>query len=362
MLGLSGSVAFFIVRSALNPLPAIDPSSVGGQIRMVNPRFTGRDADGTPYEITAQAAERPDAAADVTELTAPQLKFSDPDAPSAVVDATRGLFDQAAQTLDLLNGVSFRTDNGYEFESEHARAYVEDGRVVGDRMIMGAGPLGSIQAQGFEILDGGDKVIFSGDVKARLYPDRPETAPTSDVPGATLAPDALMPSSQAAPPVEEEGSDAAAPQAQISRQGGPIDITADAAEFVSPEDVVRWIGRVHVRQGDAELRSDRMDVFFAEDDEGGRSQEIVRIVADGSVIYTTPAQTARGDHGVYTVADEKIHLTGRVRLIEGADVLCVSELVIQPRLGRADAIGDGSGNDPECPGRARAVIRSSESP
>ncbi len=153
---------------------------------------------------------------------------------------------------------------------------------------------------------------------------------------------------------------AAPAQAQISRQGGPIDITADSTEFVSSENVNRWIGRVHVRQGDAELKADRMDVYFRGGD-GGQSREIERIVAEGSVIYNNPFETARGDRGVYTAADEKIRLTGRVRLIRGPDVFCGEELVIQPRLGQFEAVGGGSRtDDPLCPGRVRGVISSSD--
>jgi lipopolysaccharide export system protein LptA len=150
---------------------------------------------------------------------------------------------------------------------------------------------------------------------------------------------------------------AAAPaQAQyISRQGGPIDITADSTEFVSSENVNRWVGKVHVKQGDAELKADRMDVYFTGSNTGTR--EIERIVADGSVIYNTPLQTARGDHGIYTASNEQILLTGRVRLIKGPDVFCGQEVVIQPRAGQAKAVGGTT--DPMCP-RVRGIISSSE--
>jgi lipopolysaccharide export system protein LptA len=152
---------------------------------------------------------------------------------------------------------------------------------------------------------------------------------------------------------------AAAPaHAQISRQGGPIDITADSTEFVSSQNVNRWIGRVHVRQGDAELRADRMDVYFSGGSDG-EAREIDRIVAEGSVIYNNPFETARGDHGVYLASEEKIRLTGSVRLIRGPDVFCGQELVIQPRIGQFQAVGRADSDDPLCSGRVRGVISSS---
>jgi lipopolysaccharide transport protein LptA len=149
-------------------------------------------------------------------------------------------------------------------------------------------------------------------------------------------------------------------QARISEQGGDIDIRADA--FRVAENVWHTVGRVHVRQGDAELRADRMDVYFAKGESSPSQENIVRIVAEGSVIYNNPSLTARGDAGVYTVEDEQIRLTGRVRLIRGQDVFCGSELVFQPESGRSEFIGGGSAtSDPECPGRVRGVISSSES-
>jgi lipopolysaccharide export system protein LptC len=229
ILGLGGSVAFFIAGSALNPHTQIETTMTGGQIRAVNPRITGRDKGGTPYVITAQSAERPETTADVTELVSPRLDFSSSgvDAPASIVEAARGVFDQAKRTLDLLNGVRFRTDNGYRFESEHARVFVDEGRVVGDRMIMGAGPLGSIQAQSFEIQNSGDRVVFTGNVVARLYPDRPATAATEGLPGATLSPDGLI-----APPTSS-----ATPQGAPAPSGANPALDKPAAPHSDPNEV-----------------------------------------------------------------------------------------------------------------------------
>lgn len=172
MAGIAGTVGFLVVSNALRPAVAIEPASPDGIVRMVNPRFTGRDSGGKPYVISAQTAERPEPAAVATELAFPRLEFSGEESPAALVVADRGVYDEAARTLDLYNGVRFRTDNGYAFETEHARVYIDDGRVVGERLISGEGPLGSLRAQSFEISDGGDKVAFRENVVARLYPER----------------------------------------------------------------------------------------------------------------------------------------------------------------------------------------------
>lgn len=144
-------------------------------------------------------------------------------------------------------------------------------------------------------------------------------------------------------------------QAQLGQQGSPIGWTADRVEMVDAENLIRLAGRVNVRQGDARLAADEMNIFLKPAAAGG-NREIDRIEAEGSVVYVTPLETARGDRGVYVAAEEKIWLTGRVRVIRGADVFCSRELVIQPRLNQFEAVGGGSADDPLCAGRVRGVI------
>jgi lipopolysaccharide export system protein LptA len=144
--------------------------------------------------------------------------------------------------------------------------------------------------------------------------------------------------------------------AQLGGGDGPISWGADNVEMVDGQNLIRLAGRVNVRQGNARLAADEMSIFLAPAVEGqGRTAE--RIEAAGSVVYITPLETARGDTGVYIAAEDKIWLTGRVRLIRGEDAFCGRELVIRPTLGQFEAVGGGaSAEDPLCAGRVRGVI------
>ncbi len=135
--------------------------------------------------------------------------------------------------------------------------------------------------------------------------------------------------------------------AQIGQQRGPIDITADSTEFVDRDRMARWVGRVDVRQGDARLLADRLDVYFAEGPDG-QPGEVVRLVADGSVAYITPEETARGDRGVYSIDTDQIVLTGNVTLLRGRDTLVGHELIVEPSVGRSRLVSTDE--------RVRAVI------
>jgi lipopolysaccharide export system protein LptA len=145
---------------------------------------------------------------------------------------------------------------------------------------------------------------------------------------------------------------AAPASAQIGKQGGPIDITADATEFVEADNLLRWTGKVDARQGDARLLADRMDVYFLGGADDGPG-DIDRIVAAGAVAYITPEEVARGDRGVYTAANDTIELCGNVTLVRGQNTSRGECLTVQPSVGRA-RLTAGTGN--ASAGRVRAIL------
>jgi lipopolysaccharide export system protein LptC len=155
--------------------PQAEPEAVSTDVRMINPRYTGRDQALTPYTVTADVAiRRRGAAPGVTDLEAPRLNYDFLNATSdaSQVLAETGRYDQPNRTLDLFSDVNLSTPEGYSFRSEHARIYLQEERVVGEEPVAGAGPMGSIRADRYEIREGGNHIIFEGNVRARLIQDR----------------------------------------------------------------------------------------------------------------------------------------------------------------------------------------------
>lgn len=149
----------------------VEPVVVGEDARMINPRFTGRDEGGTPYIVTADAAvRRRGDEAHITELEGPRLDY-DLIAAGAGTDgvlAQIGIFDSEARTLDLNADVRFTTRSGYEFLADHARIYLAEDRVQGNSPVEGDGPMGTIRSDSYEILDGGERVVFTGNVRTHI--------------------------------------------------------------------------------------------------------------------------------------------------------------------------------------------------
>jgi lipopolysaccharide export system protein LptC len=158
---------------------AVSTEAVSTDVRMVNPRITGRDENLTPYALTADVAvRRRDNASGLTELERPRLDydFLNTAANASEVLAQTGTFDPETRILDLYSDVNLNTDNGYSFASQHARIFLREERVTGEMPVTGSGPVGTITADRYEIHEGGNRVIFEGNVHARIVQDR--TAPS----------------------------------------------------------------------------------------------------------------------------------------------------------------------------------------
>lgn len=154
---------------------ADSPAAPDGEAeRIINPRFTGRDQDGTPYIVTADAAIRRAGEAAVTDLERPRLDYAliaaaGPDASEVLAEA--GAFDAERRVLSLQRDVSLRTRSGYAFATSAAELHLAEARVSGDQPVSGEAPWGRIRAGGFAIFDEGARVQFTNGVRTRIFVD-----------------------------------------------------------------------------------------------------------------------------------------------------------------------------------------------
>lgn len=182
MSGAIAIVVLLVVQLVLSSFGGerTGPETVSSEGRMTNPRFTGRDESLTPYAITADVAIRREGAAPgVTELVRPRLDYDFLAGDTSRVLAETGLYDLPNRTLDLFSSVNLNTPEGYSFASEHARIHLREERVTGEQPVEGTGPMGTIRADRYEIRDGGDHIVFEGNVRARLIQSRTAAVPVS---------------------------------------------------------------------------------------------------------------------------------------------------------------------------------------
>ena len=144
--------------------------------------------------------------------------------------------------------------------------------------------------------------------------------------------------------------------AQIGDSSQPLDIEADHVDVYDAERRIVWTGNVNALQGTSSIRADRIEVFFDGEGNGtgdgmaGGWGDINRIVASDNVFYITPSQRARGNRGVYLLAEETVTLTGEVVITQGENVITANRFVTNLATGNSTFGSEGDGE------RVRSVI------
>ncbi|MEX0753476.1 MAG: LptA/OstA family protein [Xanthobacteraceae bacterium] len=122
-------------------------------------------------------------------------------------------------------------------------------------------------------------------------------------------------------------------------RGQPVQIEAATLEVRDKDKVATFSGNVHVIQGDTDMRSRTLVVFYEEDASvktgaraaqpgpGGTSQ-IKRLEAKGDVVVTQKDQTATGDRGIFDMRANTVTLIGNVIISQGQNVLRGERLTV----------------------------------
>jgi len=132
------------------------------ELRMMNPRYAGTDRDGRPYVITAAVGRQVPQRDDVMALDLPVANLKTHSGADVVVTAKSGVYQTKSQFLDLFGDVTMTHENGTKFVTSSGRFDSANNAAEGHDPIEGHGPQGDITAQGFQIIDKGDIVIFTG--------------------------------------------------------------------------------------------------------------------------------------------------------------------------------------------------------
>ena len=139
----------------------------GGQ-RVVNARFTGVDSENRPFSVTADAVVQD--ADDGVKLTQPKADVTLASNSWVAIAAPHGTFWRKPGILNLVGGVDLFHDDGYEFQTEEARIDFRIGAASGETPVKGQGPFGTVNAEGFSIVESGNHIIFKGKSRLVIFP------------------------------------------------------------------------------------------------------------------------------------------------------------------------------------------------
>ena len=160
--GLATSVAYSTFKS--------QPQQAAGRdepIRLVTPRFVGRDDKGRPFVLTAESATRDRLDYQRVVLVKPALVLDEGGPDEMRINGAQGIFHEQNSKLELSGGVRM-ADTKNAFATAASLFDAKTGEVIGSGPIQGAGGLGEINAKSYGVYDKGDRMVFKGGVRTRL--------------------------------------------------------------------------------------------------------------------------------------------------------------------------------------------------
>jgi len=150
----------------------IDPST------LVNPRFHGVDNKDQPYTLIAISAAEVVGDSDQVDLDQPQGDLRLSSGQWVALRGNSGLYSKSDRTLDLDGDVMLYRDDGFEFHTQGALVDLETNSASGSLPVQGQGPDGTIESDaGFEMVNGGQVVFFTGQSRLVLEQGRGRVAP-----------------------------------------------------------------------------------------------------------------------------------------------------------------------------------------
>lgn len=143
-------------------------------LTMLNARFEGIDDTDRPYTVTADIATQSENDKDLVTLERPKADITLADGAWLVLTAKSGEYHRETQVLDLTGAVNLFHDKGFELRTEAARILLDEGMAEGAQPVQGQSNIGTIEAEGFRVLDRGARIFFLGRSKMVFLPKAQE--------------------------------------------------------------------------------------------------------------------------------------------------------------------------------------------
>ena len=155
-------------------------------------RYRSVDERGRPYTITAVSADQ--ISPERVDLSMPKGDLTLENGTWLMLQSRQGIYMQRAKQLDLSQDVTLYRDDGMTVRTETASIDLHDGAAAGADPVHVEGPIGTLDAAGFALMDKGDQIQF-GPGRAVM------NASSHDGPAVPPPPADTIPSAPPAPPV-----------------------------------------------------------------------------------------------------------------------------------------------------------------
>ncbi len=128
--------------------------------RLLDAQYHGVDERGRPFTVTASIAQQ--VSPERINLTIPKGDITLENGSWLMVQSKLGVFMQQANQLDLSRDVTLYRDDGLTLTTSSASVDLKNGAAASSAPTHAEGPFGTLDAQGFTVLDKGTTVQFTG--------------------------------------------------------------------------------------------------------------------------------------------------------------------------------------------------------
>ena len=141
-----------------------------GKLVMQNPVMSGQGSDARPYSMRAARAIQDLTTPDVIALEEIVADLPVADGDKAVLNATSGIYDRAAQTLVFDQAFTVTSESGMKAELQSADIDLEAGNLTTSEPVSISSTEASVVAQSMKMQDKGRVIIFQDKVRMTINP------------------------------------------------------------------------------------------------------------------------------------------------------------------------------------------------
>lgn len=291
-------------------------------LAMKNPRYEGFNKDGGSYVFTAKTAQQDLSLPGIVKLNGIVGEVYQADKTRTDITATRGVFDNEKNVLDLFEAINVDSQSGLKARLTRATILTKEDLLTSDEPVQVEFPNGSVRSKRMTLRQKAREATFADEVVVVLTP------PPDDKPQA---------------PAEDAQKAAAEGSALFAPSNGPINIDAQRLDIDDTAKTALFTGAVRAEQAGSHLTTPELEVFYegegmmggaapkpaaADGTAASPAGKLRRILAKKPVVMTRDnGDVVTSETADFDAQAETAVLTGGVVMTSGTDRRAASERV-----------------------------------
>jgi lipopolysaccharide export system protein LptC len=168
VLALIGIFLYQTGTFTSQPKPVMDAAVPADQVTVADSTITGLDSEQQPYAISAATAVQDKEKPNFITLDKVSGSTSRGDGEKILFQSEKGLYNSDVKTLDLDTDVVIRSAGRFTARMDKAHVIVEEKRLTSAVPVAVELSNGTINANGVEISNDGNNILFLNGVKAHF--------------------------------------------------------------------------------------------------------------------------------------------------------------------------------------------------